>query len=73
MKGILSCLFSVGAVVLLPTFHDAVARSAEADVEQWTRFETTFTNSRDYENSPQTFKTADRNDWVLLIGGKTKR
>ncbi len=53
MKGILSCLFIVGAAVLLPFFDNTAARSAEANVEQWTRFETSFTSSRDYENPPQ--------------------
>lgn len=53
MKGILSCLFIVGAAVLLPFFDNTAARSAETNVEQWTRFETSFTSSRDCENPPQ--------------------
>ena len=53
MKDIISRLFIVVAGIFLTFPGDMSLLAAEADAEQWTRFENAFDNSKDYGNPTQ--------------------
>jgi len=50
MKGNNSRLFIFVTGILFALSGDTSAQAAEADVEQWTRFEGALTSSKNYEN-----------------------
>ena len=68
MKDRIFCLLIVVAGVFATLSGDISALAAEADAEQWTRFEDAFSSSKDYDNPMQDVEV--RVEFTSPSGGK---